>query len=114
MADLATQNISRAGIVPSFSAAAGGGDKFIPDEDTYIEAINGSGGAITVTIATPKTVDGEAIADRAVSVAAGARRKIGPFPKSLFADPADSGKAAITYSGVTSLTIGVFKLGEGS
>lgn len=110
MADLTTQVITRDSIVPSFAAASGGGDKFIPDDDVYLEVINGGGAPVNVTIVTPKTEDGEAIADRVVAVANGARRKIGPFPKSLFGNPADSGKAAITYSGVTSVTIGVFKL----
>lgn len=114
MADLTTQAINRAGIGPTYAAAAGGGDKFIPGKDVFLHAKNGSGGALTVTIVTPKTVSGEAIEDRAVSVPAGAERMIGPFPKSLFANPADSGKAAITYSGVTSLTIAVLSLEEGS
>lgn len=110
MADLATQTIDRAGKTPTYSSAAGGGDKFIPDKDVFIHVKNGSGGAITVTVATPGDVDGEAIADRAVSVGATSEKMIGPFPKQLFANPADSGKAAITYSGVTSLTIAVLEL----
>ncbi len=112
MATLATQNITRAGVAPTFAAAAGGGDKFTPSKDTWIEAVNGSGGAITVTIITPKTTDyGAAVADIAVSVGAGSTRKIGPFPRQHFADT-DDGLADLTYSGVTSLTVGVFSLAE--
>lgn len=110
MADLVTQDVTRAGLTPAFTACSGGGDKFIPDNDVYVELVNGSGGALTATFATPGNVDGEPIADRAVSVPAGGRKKIGPFPKNIFADNADGGKCAITYSGVTSLTIGVFQV----
>lgn len=112
MADLTIQTVARAGVAPSYASCAAGGDKFIPDSDTFVHIKNGSGGALTATFATPGDVHGEAIADRAVSVPAGGERMIGPFPKNLFADNADSGKAAITYSGVTSLTIGVFKVEE--
>lgn len=110
MATLATQTVTRAGLRKdnALVAANAGGDKFVPDKDTTLEVNNGSGGAITVTIVTPGTTFGEAIADRAVSVPAGQRYEIGPFPAELFANPAD-GLADITYSGVTTLTVGVFK-----
>jgi hypothetical protein len=110
MALLASQSITRAGLASAYAAAAGGGDTFTPDKDTYLEVINGSGGSITVTIATPRTdAYGNAIADNAVAIAAGVTKKIGPFPAEAYADPT-TGLASITYSGVTSLTVGVFKL----
>lgn len=113
MATLATQNISRAGIAPTYAAAAGGGDKFAPTKDTYLHVKNGSGGALTVTIVTPKTTSfGAAISDIAVSVPATSERVIGPFPQQHFADT-DDGLGDITYSGVTSLSVGVFSLSEG-
>lgn len=110
MATLATQTITRAGLAATLAAANAGGDKFTPTDRTYLEVNNGSGGAITVTIETPATAQGEPITDRAVSVAAGARVRIGPFPGGIFADPADSGLCDITYSGVTSLTIAAIEL----
>lgn len=110
MADLTTQKITRAGIGPTYATCAAGGDKFIPDDDVFAHIKNGSGGALTATFATPGDVDGEPIADRTVSVPAGGERVIGPFPKTIFANNADGGKCAITYSGVTTLTIGVFEL----
>lgn len=109
MAALATQSIVLTGLAPTYAAAAGGGDTFTPDDRTFIQVKNGSGGAITVTVATPGTIIGLGIADVSVSVpATTGDRMIGPFPAQHFADPAD-GLADITYSGVTSLTIGVFK-----
>lgn len=110
MATLATQSVTRAGVVPAYAAAAGGGDKFTPDSCTYLHVKNGSGAPINVTIVTPNTVFGDAIADRVVAVGATSEAVIGPFPAQHFANSADSGLAAITYSGVTSLTIGAFRL----
>jgi hypothetical protein len=111
MATLATQEIGLGGLAPAYAAAAGGGDAFTPDADTFLHVKNGSGGAITVTVATPGSLLGGALAvpDVAVSVPAGGERMIGPFPPSYFADSANSGLAAITYSGVTSLTIAVLR-----
>lgn len=109
MALLATQSIVRAGLAPSYAAAAGGGDTFTPGSNVFLHVKNASGGAITVTIVTPRTdVYGNAIADNTVSVpATTGDRMIGPFPYEGYADPA-TGVGNITYSGVTSLTIGCF------
>lgn len=110
MATIAPQNISRAGVGPTYSAAAGGGDSFLPGSDTFVHVKNGSGAPITVTLVTPGFVAGDIpIADPTVSVPAGGERMIGPFPPGYFADPAD-GLADLTYSGVTSLTLAVLKL----
>lgn len=110
MAVLTVQTVNRSGLAPSYAAAAGGGDKFSPDDRTFLHVKNGSGGALTVTIATPKTTSfGAAIADIAVSVPAAGERMIGPFPRQHFADT-DDGLADITYSGVTSLTVAAVEL----
>jgi hypothetical protein len=110
MADLATQVIDQDGVIPSYSAAAVGGDKFVPGDNVFLHIKNGGGGSQTVTIATPKEVDGLAVADVAVPVSNGVEKMIGPLTKRLFADPADSGKGAITYTGVTSVTVAILEL----
>lgn len=109
MATLATQLITRAGTAPSYAAAAGGGDRFTPGPTTFLHVKNASGGAITVTIVTPRTdAYGNAIADNTVSVPlTTGDRMIGPFPAEAYGSLTD-GLADITYSGVTSLTIGAF------
>lgn len=108
MALLATQSIVRAGLAPSYAAAAGGGDTFAPGTHTFLHVKNGSGGSITVTVVTPRTdALGNAIADNAVAVGAGAEAMIGPLPYEHYASPS-TGVGNITYSGVTSLTIGAF------
>lgn len=109
MATLTTQNITTAGITPSYVAAAGGGDKVVPGAGTFVHVKNASGGSITVTLVTPSTVDSTlAVGDRAIAVGAGAEAQIA-VPDTLYRDPAD-GLASITYSGVTSLTIGCFRI----
>lgn len=108
MAILASQNVTRVGIAPAYAAAAAGGDRFTPGSETFLHVKNGSAGALTVTIATPRTdAYGNAIADTAVSVPAAGERMIGPFPAQGYGSVTD-GLADITYSGVTSLTIGAF------
>lgn len=109
MALLATQSIAPAGLADALAAAAGGGDTFRPDDGTFLRVNNGGGSPVTVTVVTPETSHGLAIADLAVVVPAGASRMIGPFPSHLFADPT-TGLASVTYSGVTSVTVGAFKL----
>ncbi len=112
MATLSTQPISRGGIVPAFAAATAGGDKFTPTKDTYLHVKNASAGSITVTVVTPKTTSyGSAVADDAIAVAAATDRLIGPFPSEHYGNPV-GGLADITYSAVTSLTVGAFALGE--
>jgi hypothetical protein len=111
MATLTVQTVSRSGLNPAYAAAAGGGDKFAPDKDTFLHVKNGSGGALTVVTPLTDPGSGQAISDVAVSVPAAGERMIGPFNASSFADPAD-GLASITYSGVTSLTVAAIKVQE--
>ncbi len=113
MALIASQNVTRTGLAPTYAAAGAGGDEFAPSKDALIHVKNGSAGALTVTIITPKqTSYGADIADTVVSVPATGERVIGPFPYEHYADPTD-GKGDITYSGVTTLTIAVLGISEG-
>ncbi|MEU0584584.1 hypothetical protein [Streptomyces sp. NPDC006132] len=89
-------------------AAAGGGDAAPVGPGRFLYVNNGSGGTITVTVATPGTVSGLAVADAAVPVAAGDHAII---PLATVYRGAN-GRAAITYSGVTSLTVAAFELGS--
>lgn len=110
MATLAVQTINRAGLAPTYAAAAGGGDSFLPDPDTFLHIKNASGGSITVTIVTTNTDRlSNPVADNAIAVPAAGERIIGPFPPGEYADPT-TGLAAITYSGVTSTTVAAIRL----
>lgn len=109
MADLATQEITLGGLGAAYAAAGAGGDTLTPGEDVFLHVKNGGAGAITVTIVTPNTsIGGLAITDAGGSVPAAGDRFFGPFPAQHFARSSD-GKADITYSGVTSVTLAVLK-----
>lgn len=84
-------------------AAAGGGDSFANTGKEFVVIKNGSGSPITLTVATPGTVDGDlAIADRTATIGAGETRAVGPFPVSTYGETVN-----LTYSGVTSLTVSI-------
>lgn len=108
MATLTVQEISRAAITPSFGAAAGGGDQFANDGRTYVHIKNGGASPITLTVVTQMTVDGKAVADDAITVTNAQERVIGPFPPGIYNDA--NGMVQLTYSAVTSVTLGTFRL----
>lgn len=108
MATLNASAITAAGTLNSTSAAAGGGDKVAPVADrVFIEVTNGGGSPITVTIPSYLSVRGQAVADRTVTIAATATKKI-PIFADINTNPAD-GLASITYSGVTTVTVGAYR-----
>lgn len=111
MATLASQVVKRSGVGPAYASCAGGGDRFTPDATTFLHVKNGSGGALTVTVAATKVPAADmVITNLAVSVPSSGERMIGPLPADMFAAADGSGLADITYSGVTSLTIAVLKV----
>lgn len=116
MATLTVNQITQAGFRDdnALVAAAGGGDAFVPTKETFVRINNGGGGSITATFATPGTVPAGggstlAIADGGGAVTNAQSRIFGPFPAELYADPT-TGMCTLTYSGVTTVTVGVFKL----
>lgn len=107
MATLPTQVISHIGTAITFSAASSGGDQCATGSDVKLLVKNGAGSSVTVTLATPGTVDGDlSIADRTMTVAAGSTSGI-PVTD-LYRDPA-TGLASITYSDATSVTAAVIR-----
>lgn len=112
MAALTTQNVNNvAGLQQAPVAAAGGGDTFTPGDRTWLEVTNGGGAPITVTLGTwPDTSEwGTAIPDQPVTVTNGTTKKIGPLVGSRYANPATN-IGSISYSGVTSVTVGVYSI----
>jgi hypothetical protein len=111
MATLTVQPLTAAGSTPTFGAAAGGGDKVQPGDHTFIVVKNGGGSPITVTIDDPTTQAPAGAAafnpDASISVGNGSEKWIGPLPASRFAGT--DGLAAITYSGVTSVTVAAIR-----
>lgn len=88
-------------IVPAMQAAAAGGDSMVNDGGTAIEILNGGGSPITMTIAAVAPCNFGVVHNAAYTIAAGERRLCGPFRLDRF-----GGTLAITYSAVTSVTVG--------
>lgn len=111
MAVLTVNTIDRAGngLADANTAAGAGGDSFANSGREFVLVFNGSGSPITITAPTPQTVVGLAVADETYTIPAGARHFIGPFPPGTFNDA--NGRVNFTYSGVTSLTVGAYKVG---
>lgn len=107
MANLATTTIATAGGAVPFVAASAGGDKAQTGSRFALLVKNGDTVTHTVTIVTPGTVDGLAISDRTVAVAAGAT--VAVLLKDTYNDPT-TGLALITYDAVTSVTVAVVRL----
>lgn len=111
MALLTTQNISRAGLNPTYAAVAAT-DTFVPDAQTFLHVKNGGGSPDTVTISVLQgNPPGLTISAVSVSVTNAQERMIGPLPPNFFADPV-TGLATVTHSFTTTVTVGVFKLGQ--
>lgn len=102
MANLVPQNASVNGTTLNYVAATAGGDRVTTGSNIYLLVRNGGGASVTVTLATPGTIfNGQQIPDTTVAVAAGADVII---PANANYRDTD-GRAAITYSDVTSLTV---------
>ena len=104
MATLTVQTVTRAGIAPTNNAVSAS-DKFLNNGRTLVHVVNGGGTSLTVTIVTPAQVDGLAVADRTVTIAAGQSRFIGPFPKNVYND--NDGYTTLEFSATTSVTCAV-------
>lgn len=108
MATLSVQVITLDGTEITLAAAAGGGDQFANTGREYLDVDNASGGSITVTCAAEHDCDQGFTHNAAAAVGAGERHLLGPFPVARFGRTVE-----VTYSGVTSLTVGVVRLPEG-
>lgn len=92
-------------------AAAAGGDSFVNSGQEVVVLKNASAGIITVTVPTPVTVDGLAVADLTAAIGVGETRLLGPFPPAWYNDTGlGGGSVNMTYSGVTTLTVNVVKV----
>lgn len=89
-------------------AATSGGDTAPTGAGVFLVVKNADASSHTVTLATPETVDGDlAVADRTVTVAAGKTELI-PLT-ARYRDPS-TGRAAITYDAVTSVSVAAFRV----
>lgn len=103
------QQINRNGLNPTRGAAHADGYAIPNDgERVMFEVVNGSGASINVTVQTPGSVDGNAIADKVASVPAGESRMFGPYPRSIYNQGAE--QIYVDLSAVSSVTIGFFRI----
>jgi hypothetical protein len=111
MAVLTAQAAGMAGTAITLTAAAGGGDAYIPTDGdrSWLWIKNGGVGSITVTVTVAGTSFGQNNPDVAVVVANGAERMIGPLVPEL-AGPDTVGTIGFSYTGVTSVTVAIVRL----
>ncbi|MEU2992588.1 hypothetical protein ABZ772_19870 [Streptomyces griseoincarnatus] len=107
MAALSTTVAPLTGAAVTYTAAAGGGDTCQTGAGVLLLVKNDDASSHIVTLVTPGTVNGLAIADRAIAVAAGTEVAI-PVT-SDYRNPA-TGRASITYDGVTDVTVAVVRV----
>jgi hypothetical protein len=114
VATLTTQVVTRAGVTPTYGAAAGGGDAMACSDDSFLHVKNGGGAPITVTLAIPSgasSYSNVAYTNTQVSVSNGSEKMIGPIKSAIYADPTTA-LCVITYSAVTSVTVAALQVLE--
>lgn len=81
---------------------------FANDGKVFLHFKKTGAGACTVTIVTPGTVSGLAVADQTITVPATTGDvMVGKLSSDLFTDPA-TGLATMSFSEITGLSVGVF------
>src|SRR5574340_260270 len=103
MALLAVTVVNRAGTILDGAAADVAGDTFPNTGSEFLFVKNGSGAGIVATLDVTATVDGVAVPDKTVNIAAGESRLIGPFPKGFYNDA--NGRVKVTCAPVASVLV---------
>jgi hypothetical protein len=82
---LTVQEVVRTGLEATYSAAdAANNHSFDNTGENVVLHVKNGAVLCNVTIVTPNTIDGLALADRLVAVTATEERIIGPFPNALY------------------------------
>lgn len=112
MTALTVQPLASHSLEPVYTAANADGHKFYNDGHTLLHVKNTNAAPVTVTIATPGTVDGLAIADWTVSVdATTGDTMIGLLPPAVYNQTGtDAGMVYVTFSAVTNVTVAAVQL----
>lgn len=100
-----------AGLVATYASAASGPHTVPMDGGkTFAAVLNGSGGEITVTVATPGAdANGNAIADAVFTIANGATRLI-PLNPAIYGSASNNNRAQLTFSSASSVTFAAITL----
>jgi hypothetical protein len=111
MAVLSVQKIVPGGTAPTYAAAAGGGDSYPATGGEFVHVKNGGGAPITVTVDGPNAdnfgVTGDNH-DAVITVPNGGERMFRVVDMARHRDV--NGSVQLAYSGVTSVTVGVFSM----
>lgn len=109
---LAAQQIVATGLEPVYTAANADGHFFENDGNTILHVKNGSGADVDVTLQTPATQGGLAVAEQVVTVTAGEERFIGRLLPALYNRPtggADAGKVYVDFEAVDTVTVALLE-----
>lgn len=104
---LTVRTINQAGLTPLTAETAAdnlNGNSFVNGPNVWLEASNTAGTSQTVTIVTPGTVGGNAIADKVITLATTVKVRIGPLDPAVYGDP-----VTFTASAAT-VTVAVYQL----
>lgn len=105
---LTVTDISRSGIVPTLAAANADGHLLLNTGSEFVMVTNADAAPHTVSAAITKQVDGVTPAAKQITVAAGATKLFGPFKPEEYNNA--NGQVALSFDGVTSLTIQALRL----
>lgn len=97
-----TQQITRAGTVPTATAPNADGDIVDTGGTVFLLVSNTGASAASVTVKTQATYDGLAVEDLTVPLPAGATKAIGPLSTATFGFPAgdvNAKRAFVDYTG---------------
>lgn len=111
---LTVNTISRTGVDSADTLAAANADGHYVQNggDVFLEVLNANASTCTVTVQTPRTIDGLAVAEMTVDVAQNERMLIGPFPPLTFNQTGtNAGCIYVDFSAVTDVTIAAWRLG---
>jgi hypothetical protein len=110
---LTNQEINRSGTQVTYTGSLLTANTYtfpLADTRTFVHLKKTGAGTCTVTIVTPGTTDGFAIADHTyVVIASTGDNMAGPFRPETFADPT-TGLATMSFGEITGLTVAVFHL----
>lgn len=104
---LTPQLVTRVGLTPLLVAADQPNGHQFQNTGAELLHIKTTTTGTTVTILTPGTVDGLAVADLAVVLGTSTERLIGPFPPGIYNQPDNNVYVDLTVG--TGVTIGVYR-----
>lgn len=104
------QVVVRAGVAPTYNSGLSTSDVYVIENDgrTILHFKKTGAGACTVTVETPGTVDGLAVADRTFNVPATTGDVfVGPFPRE---DYNTGGNLRVSCSEITGLSFAILRV----